>query len=85
MNFPILSSLIILPSLGALFLLFLKNDISSNYRSSKYVSLFVTFSNFLISLYLWYLFDSSNPEFQFIEEKEWIKAFVNYSVSIDGI
>ena len=85
MNFPILSSLIILPSLGALFLLFLKNDISSNYRSSKYVSLFVTFSNFLISLYLWYLFDSSNPEFQFIEEKVWIREFVNYKIGIDGI
>ena len=85
MNFPILSSLIILPSLGALFLLFLKNDNSSNYRSSKYVSLFVTFSNFLISLYLWYLFDSSNPEFQFIEEKVWIREFVNYKIGIDGI
>ena len=85
MNFPILSSLILLPSIGALFILFVKNDVSKNNQSSKYVALFATFSNFLISIYLWYIFDNSTSEFQFIESKEWLKGFVNYKIGIDGI
>ena len=83
MNFPILSSLILLPSIGALFLLFSKDNERSN--TIKYVAIFTSFVNFLISIYLWYLFDSSTSEFQFIEEKIWLKNFINYKVGIDGI
>jgi NADH-quinone oxidoreductase subunit M len=31
------------------------------------------------------LFDNSISEFQFIEDKQWLKGFVNYKVGIDGI
>ena len=82
MNFPILSSLILLPTVGALFLLFSKDK---NSNASKYVALFTSFVNFLISIYLWYLFDSSTSTFQFIEERKWLEGFVNYKVGIDGI
>ena len=85
MNFPILSSLILLPLVGSLFILFVKSDASSNYQSSKYVALFTSFVNFLISIYLWYLFDNSISEFQFIEDKQWLRGFVNYKIGIDGI
>ena len=86
MNFPILSSLILLPLIGALFLVFAKEKSNDNYQSSdKYVALFTSFVNFLISIYLWYSFDESTSSFQFIEEKEWLKGFVNYKVGIDGI
>ena len=85
MNFPILSSLILLPLVGSLFILFIKDNASKNYQNTKYVALFVSFANFLISIYLWYLFDNSTSEFQFIENKQWLKGFVNYKVGIDGI
>jgi len=85
MDFPILSSLILLPLVGSLFILFVKSDSSNNYQSSKYVALFTSFVNFLISIYLWYSFDNSISEFQFIEEKQWLRGFVNYKVGIDGI
>jgi len=85
MNFPILSSLILLPLVGSLFVLFIKDNASKNYQNSKYVALFVSFANFLISIYLWYLFDNSTSEFQFIENKQWLKGFVNYTIGIDGI
>jgi len=85
MNFPILSSLILLPTVGAVFILFVKSSSSKKYQSSKYVALFTSFANFLISIYLWYLFDNSIYEFQFIEEKQWLKGYVNYKVGIDGI
>ena len=83
MDFPILSSLILLPSIGAVFLLFSKDHKSSN--TVKYVALFTSFVNFLISIYLWYLFDPSTSSFQFVEQKEWLKEFVNYKVGVDGI
>ena len=84
MNFPILSSLILLPSIGAFFILFVKSA-NKTYQASKYLALFIALSNFLISLYLWSIFDNSTSEFQFIENKIWIKNFINYKVGVDGI
>ncbi|MDC1027596.1 NADH-quinone oxidoreductase subunit M [Candidatus Pelagibacter sp.] len=84
MNFPILSSLILLPIIGALFLFFTK-DKDGNNLTAKYVSLFTTIVNFLISIYLWILFDQSTSSFQFIEDREWINGFINYKVGVDGI
>ena len=85
MNFPILSSLILLPTVGAIFLLFSKDSATKKYNTSKYVALFTSLVNFLISLYLWNIFDSSSSGFQFVEDREWLKGFVNYKVGIDGI
>ena len=85
MNFPILSSLILLPSIGALFILLSKSKDQSNYQSSKYVALFVSFANFFISLYLWYIFDPNITDFQFVENRPWLPGFINYKVGIDGI
>ena len=84
MNFPILSSLILLPIVGALFLFFTK-DKDGNNLTAKYVSLFTATVNFLISIYLWVSFDQSISSFQFVENREWISGFVNYKVGIDGI
>ena len=84
MNFPILSSLILLPTIGALFIFFVRSS-NSQYQSSKYVALFITLANFLLSLYLWIVFDKSIADFQFVEEREWISGFVNYKVGVDGI
>ena len=82
MNFPILTSLILLPIIGALFLLFSKD---TNSNTIKYVALFTSFVNFLISIYLWYLFDVSTSNFQFVEDREWLIGLINYKVGIDGI
>ena len=84
MNFPILSSLILLPTIGALFLFFIK-DKEGNNLTVKYVALFTTVVNFLISIYLWIAFEQSTSSFQFIEDRIWIEGFINYKVGIDGI
>ena len=84
MNFPILSSLILLPTIGSLFIFFVQSK-NSKYQSSKYVALFISLANFLLSLYLWYIFDNTTSEFQFLEERKWIGGFINYKVGIDGI
>jgi len=84
MNFPILSSLILLPTIGAIFILFAKSS-NDKYQSSKYVALFISLANFLLSLYLWYIFDNTSVDFQFLENREWLAGFVNYKVGVDGI
>ena len=84
MNFPILSSLILLPIIGALFLFFTK-DKDGNNLTAKYVSIFTATVNFLISIYLWVSFDQTTSSFQFIEDRKWIDGFINYKVGVDGI
>lgn len=84
MNFPILSSLILLPSIGSIFLFFSKSNDSKN-LTVKYIALFTSIVNFLISIYLLIAFDSSTPAFQFVEDKIWLEGFINYKVGIDGI
>ena len=83
MNFPLLSSLILLPIIGAFFILFIKPTQKNS--ASKYVALFISVANFILSLYLWLLFDKDNASFQFVEDREWILGLVNYKVGIDGI
>ena len=68
MNFPILSSIIFLPLLGALFI-FLSQSKTSSIKSAIYVSLFTSIANFLLSIFLWYSFDRNFTGFQFIEDK----------------
>ena len=68
MNFPILSSLILLPTIGSFFILFSKSS-TQKYETGKYVALFISLANFLLSLYLWYIFDKNSVDFQFLESR----------------
>ena len=83
MNFPILSTIIFLPLLGSIFI-FLFNDPRKN-NGAIYVSLFTSLSNFLLAIFLWYSFDNSTSEFQFVEEIIWISGLIKYKLGIDGI
>ncbi len=84
MNFPILSALIFLPLVGVIFIFFTKTDLKNN-QNSKYIAIFISLFNFILSIYLWIIFDKNTSSFQFIENREWISGFINYKVGIDGI
>tara|TARA_Y100000590_G_scaffold103822_1_gene118044 strand:+ start:9024 stop:10526 length:1503 start_codon:yes stop_codon:yes gene_type:complete len=85
MNFPILSAIIFIPLIGALFILITKGEQKIVIKSSKYVAIFSSLANFFLSIVLWYYFDTSTTEFQFVEEKTWMKGFINFKLGIDGI
>ena len=85
MNFPILSAIIFIPLIGAFFIFVTKGLQKNVEKNSKYVAIFTSLTNFLISIFLWYSFDTSTPEFQFVEEKNWMKGFINFQLGIDGI
>ena len=85
MNFPILSTLTFLPVIGAFFIFCTKGNIKNVENNSKNVALFTSFVNFFLSLFLWYSFDYSTSEFQFVEDRNWIKGLINFKFGIDGI
>jgi len=85
MNFPILSAIIFIPLVGALFILITKGNQKNVEKNSKYVAIFSSLVNFLLALFLWFSFDNTISDFQFIEKKNWIKGFINFQLGIDGI
>ena len=85
MNFPFLSSIIFIPLIGAIFIFIIKGNQKTIEKNSKYVAIFTSVANFFLSLFLWYYFDKSNSDFQFVEEKNWISDFINFQLGVDGI
>jgi len=85
MNFPILSAIIFIPLIGALFILITRGNEKNVEKNSKYVAIFSSIFNFFLSLFLWYLFDASSSNFQFVEEKVWIDGFIKFKLGVDGI
>ena len=84
MDFPILSLITILPLVGAIFIFIFDNNQPEN-KNTIYVSLFTSFVNLFLALFLWYSFDRNTADFQFIEEANWINGFIKFKFGIDGI
>jgi len=84
MNFPILSSITLLPILGAIFIFIFNNKKNEN-KNVIYVSLFTSVVTLFLAIFLWYVFDKNSSEFQFIEEKDWISGYIKFKFGIDGI
>ena len=83
MNFPILSTIIFIPLLGAFLFFYL--DQKKNNKGAIYVSFFTSIANLFLTLFVWYSFDRNISEFQFVEEKNWISGLIKFKVGIDGI
>ena len=84
MNFPILSSITLLPILGAFFIFIFNNKTKEN-KNVIYISLFTSVVTLFLAFFLWYVFDKETSEFQFVEEKNWISGYIKFKFGIDGI
>jgi NADH-quinone oxidoreductase subunit M len=85
MPFPILTTLIALPAVGGLLLLFIRDDEGGD-RLVRNVALMVSLLVFAETLLLWSRFSSASGDFQFVERHAWIPAFgIDYFVGVDGI
>ena len=85
MNFPILSAITFIPLIGAFFIFINRGSQKIVEKNSKYVAIFSSLANFFLSIFLWYSFDNSVSDFQFIEERNWMGGFINFRLGIDGI
>lgn len=79
---PILSVLIWFPILGGFLIAFLGNN---NPRLSRHAALWVSVCSFVLSLGLWFAFDRTSADFQFIESRAWLPNFdIGYYLGVDG-
>ena len=79
--FPLLSTIIFLPSLGALLAFLISSE-----ELVKRMALLTTTLTFLVSLIPFFLFDPSTTAMQFFERADWIPALgISYEVGVDGI
>jgi len=78
---PILSIVIFLPLLGAVLVAFLNREAVGN---ARWIALYTTVLTFLVSLALWWHFDTQSSAFQFVEDHAWLGPF-RYKMGVDGI
>lgn len=79
----ILSIIVFSPLLGLLVIPFLKED-----TQVKWVSLFVTFFSFVISVPLLFAFNVNSSELQFVHRLDWIlkeNLMIDYHLGLDGV
>ncbi len=82
MNAPILSIITFLPLAGALLFVFIPKEQKNLIRS---LALGITIITFLVSLSLYFNFDSQTADPQFVEKAAWMGYGIEYHLGIDGI
>ena len=79
----LLSLILFTPTLAALILLFLPQD---RVKLLRWFALGASLVPFLLTLYVWAIFQSGTPGFQFVEQVSWYSALSSsYHLGIDGI
>jgi len=82
MQLPILSILIFLPIVGIGILLILNRK---HHQGLKVATLAISLVEFVVSLPLWFNFNSQTAAMQFVERREWLPTYgISYYVGIDG-
>ncbi len=81
----ILSLLIILPMVGAVFVLAIRGSDEIAIRNMRQIALATTVITFGVSLLLWINFDYETSSFQFVENYRWAGGIMAYQVGVDGI
>ena len=83
-GFPILSLVIFLPTIGAVFIIFFIKKEWAN--GIKWSALTVSMATFFLSLLLPLTFDAKSAALQWVEKAVWIKRFgIHYFLGVDGI
>jgi NADH-quinone oxidoreductase subunit M len=84
-SLPLISATIFLPLLGSVIILFIKED-KHSINNIKWAALWTSLGTFILSCLIWFLFDSSLANYQFIEKHKWFTDYnFYYHVGIDGI
>lgn len=84
-DWPILSAVTFLPLIGAAFIFLIRGEDDAAKQNARYVALWTTSITFLISLLIWYDFDPSKADFQFVEKHAWLGNTFTYYMGVDGI
>lgn len=83
MNFPILSAILIIPTITVILILFTKPEQKNTIRI---ISLIGTGITFILSIILLFIYDRNTGGVQFIENVSWIPQYgINYLMGVDGL
>ncbi|MGE5360716.1 MAG: complex I subunit 4 family protein [Bacteroidales bacterium] len=82
MNFPLLTLILFTPLVGAAVTLFINRR---HETAIKWVANLFALAGFLVSLPLWFWYNQTGPQFQFVEKTPWIPAVgAQYHLGVDG-
>ena len=84
-DWPILSTVTFLPTVGALLVLVIRGDDEVSRRNIYHVALWTTAVTFVLSLFIWANFDPGDPGFQMVEQTGWLTGTIGYKMGVDGI
>ena len=85
-DWALLSLVTFLPLAGVVFILFVRGDEETAARNARYIAMWTSMATFLVSLTLWFSFDPTTADFQYVEKVAWIPgANINYHMGVDGI
>jgi NADH-quinone oxidoreductase subunit M len=81
-NFPLLSLILFLPLVGAAVLLFVPKE---NGHVIRIVANLFGIAGFVVSVPLWFWYNSQDPSWQFVERATWIPSIgAQYFLGVDG-
>jgi NADH-quinone oxidoreductase subunit M len=84
-DWPILSTVTFLPLVGVILILFIRDEGQAALRNVRMIALLTTVVTFIVSLFIWAGFDTSEPGFQMVEKHEWLGSGIAYHMGVDGI
>jgi NADH-quinone oxidoreductase subunit M len=85
-GFPLLSLVTFLPLAGAAIIMSVRGDEQTVASNARWTALWTSLITFVLSLVLWFQFDTTTADFQFVEQAAWFPALgVGYHMGVDGI
>ena len=84
LGFGILSGLLVLPLVGAAFILTLRGDSEAARSNARWAALATTIATFLLSLVAWSRFDTATASFQLVESHVWLTETIRFKLGVDG-
>jgi NADH-quinone oxidoreductase subunit M len=84
-TWPLLSFLIFAPLIGAALIFVQRGEEAAVARTARWIALWTTLIVFAFSLLLWFNFDRSTADFQFVEKLSWIGEGITYHLGVDGV
>ncbi|GGK53233.1 NADH-quinone oxidoreductase subunit M [Salinarimonas ramus] len=83
-GFGILFGLLVLPLVGAAFILIQRGEDEATLSNVRWAALATTIVTFLLSLVAWARFDTGLPGFQLVETHAWISPEIAFKLGVDG-